>query len=141
MKITAPAQRRAAVRADTSAASQARDRMMAGNCEISKVLLDNADTMTLLSGDFSLRIDAQRLPVTDLVFTTGRPEIDSSELLTSFTTTNVTIKGDLTMTPEQEEELSKWWAEIFEREMWRQIVGRNPRSEFTESLRAAGTKV
>ena len=88
--------------------------------------------------DFSLLIGGERVPLSDFKFTPRR-EIDGPEVLTSYTTTNVTIEGELTMTPEQEEEATKWWADLMQRELERQLYGYP--SEFQLSLRAAGSKV
>jgi hypothetical protein len=80
----------------------------------------------------------QRIPLSDFSFA-PKPEIEISMLTMTTTTTNVAIEGELEFTDEQQEELTKWWTEVWERELMRQIMGQP--SEYAESLRAAKAEV
>jgi hypothetical protein len=89
--------------------------------------------------DFSLLFGGERVPLSEFKLT-DKPEIDSPELLTSYTTTNVSlVEGDTTLTEEQQEEISKWFEDRIKRDLERQMFGYP--TEFQLSLRAAGVKV
>lgn len=107
--------------------------------EITPEMLDRALDPKPFGSNITLTVCGVGVPVIDFALTLPKPEIDTVNLLSTFTTTNVEIKGEFKMTPEQEEELSKWWAEQWERELMRQICGEP--SEYQHSLRAAGAKV
>ncbi|MCA1379421.1 hypothetical protein I6F34_01125 [Bradyrhizobium sp. BRP05] len=78
------------------------------------------------------------VPVPQLDRITLRRDIEP-ELLTSFTTTNIEIKGEIEMTEEQQAELAEWWEDHWRRELERQIM--DVPSEYAESLRAAKAQV
>lgn len=89
--------------------------------------------------DVTLTIGEERVPLKDFSFAFACSKPAEDELLTAYTTTNVTVTGTVTMTPEEEDKLAQWWAERWGRELMRQICGEP--SEYEHSLRAAGAKV
>jgi hypothetical protein len=105
------------------------------------IALDASHIQNMLTfgKNVELHFDGQRLPLNDFVFET-RPAIDTSDLVTALTTTKITIEGQVELTDEQQEELSKWWTEVWDRELMRQIMG-GPPSEYAESLRASKSKI
>ena len=68
-----------------------------------------------------------------------KPEIDTVDLISTFTTTNLEVVGTVEFTEEQERELCNWWTVKIERELTRTLTG--SASEYTNSLLAAGAKV
>ncbi|WP_439357839.1 hypothetical protein [Bradyrhizobium sp. DASA03007] len=93
--------------------------------------------------DLEVKIDGTPLPVLDFHLPVPGPDLDDPYLLTTYSVTNQVIKveDELTMTDEQQEELSKWWADRMQEEFIRQMTGGSGPSEYQHSLRAAGAKV
>ena len=60
-------------------------------------------------------------------------------MLTLTTTSNITIEGELTLTEEQQAEMAKYWENLWQRELMRQLMGQP--SEYAESLRASKAKI
>jgi hypothetical protein len=93
--------------------------------------------------DLATDFEATPMPVTDFHLPKPGPDLDDPYLLTTYTVSNqvVMVQGQMTMTEEQEEELSKWWSERMQEEFLRQLTGGSKTSEYQHSLRAAGAKV
>ncbi|MGX9944895.1 hypothetical protein ACTG4Q_20755 [Bradyrhizobium denitrificans] len=108
--------------------------------EITPEMLERAvESKALFGSNISPTIGGERVPVLEFTLTLPKPEIDTLDLLSTFTTTNLEVVGTVEFTEEQEKELAQWWIERMEQEFLRRLTG--SQSEYTESLRATGAKV
>lgn len=99
----------------------------------------HADNMTLFGRDFTLFVDGKPLDSIPTSLFVNEIDIETGAVTEVTYTSTIAIDEPIEPLSEDEQKLCDWWAERWEREFMRQMLGEP--SEYQHSLRAAGAKV
>jgi hypothetical protein len=99
----------------------------------------HVDAMTRFGSDITMMVDGKPLDTIPTKLFVNEIDVDTGAITEVTYTTQLVIDDPIEPLDEQQQKFCDWWAERWEREFLRQLLGEP--SEYEQSLRAAGAKV